>query len=230
MLAAELITFKRSSVMLPSVYVDTNVRKFSAARLPRLRPRTETINWGDTSQEVDVYDLVDVNPNDAISNPELRREVELLPQVAALGTNSLINFVSQVETEIETWGLPNLDSRDGAFYGATITSIDAPVTYGRVVIGAGIGAKEEQFRFLASISAERFLELQRITGAYQGPGKLQRNQLLDAWHIWCAEHYGCDYFLTLDFKLQRVVARSRRAVNIRLTKPSELISVAIGSI
>ena len=54
---------------------------------------------------------------------------------------------------------------------------------------------QAQFKFLRSLNDERFRELQAITGAYQGEGKINRNQLLDAFHLWCAEGNGCDLFL-----------------------------------
>ncbi|OGP41631.1 MAG: hypothetical protein A2090_06470 [Deltaproteobacteria bacterium GWD2_42_10] len=81
-----------------------------------------------------------------------------------------------------------------------------------------------QFNFLSSIKNKRFLELQKMTGAYQGAKKLNRNQLLDAFHIWCAEHNKCDYFLTLDFKLVNVIRRQKGATLSELVTPSELMN------
>jgi hypothetical protein len=209
---------------VPSVYLDANVWKFSATELRRLHPRTEKVNWGGKEHEIEVHDFVTVNPNDAISNnPELKREADLLPQVASLGTKGIVNFVTQMETDLETWGLPKLDSQSGSFYGASVTMVPAPVEYGRVILGGGIDLKAEQFRFLTSISDKRFLELQRMTGAYQGPGKINPNQLLDAWHIWCAEHNKCEFFLTLDFTLQKVTTNSPHSINVRIVRPSELL-------
>jgi predicted nucleic acid-binding protein len=63
-----------------------------------------------------------------------------------------------------------------------------------------------------------------MTGAYQGSGKLNRNQLLDAFHIWCAEFNKCDYFLTLDFKLLNVVRKQKRHSLVEIIKPSELVT------
>jgi hypothetical protein len=111
----------------------------------------------------------------------------------------------------------------GRFYGTPIESAVSPVQYSRVMIGYyNQDPKKMQFDFLSGLKHIRFNELQRMTGAYQGPGKLHQNQLLDAFHIWCAEHNVCDFFLTLDFKLIRVVSSSRNRT-IRLVKPSELL-------
>ena len=89
----------------------------------------------------------------------------------------------QVEAEFESLGLRNMDSQTGRFYGAPIERVDAPVKYGRVMVGLGFDSKDAQFQFLSSLKNRRFLELQKITGAYQGEGKLNRNQLLDAFHF-----------------------------------------------
>lgn len=211
--------------MRPRVFVDTNVLKFSATELQRLRPRRQTIRWGHIQQEVTVYDQIVVNPNDKIKNSDLKREAEQLPALAELGKSLRVEYVMQVEAEFESWGLRNMDSATGRFYGAPITNVEAPVWYGRTMIGAGIDAKKEQLRFLLSLKNRRFLELQKITGAYQGRRKTNRNQLLDAFHIWCAEHNKCDYFLTLDFKLIRLVNRvSRKALGVLAVKPSELMA------
>jgi hypothetical protein len=65
--------------------------------------------------------------------------------------------------------------------------------------------------------------LQKLTGAYQGPGRLNRNQLLDAFHLWCAEYNHCDYFLTLDFNLSKIANKQKRRFPTEIVKPSELI-------
>jgi hypothetical protein len=64
-----------------------------------------------------------------------------------------------------------------------------------------------------------------MTGAYQGGGKWNRNQLLDAFHLWCAEYNKSDYFLTLDFKLIRILGQNRKTrLPVRAVRPSELLA------
>jgi hypothetical protein len=126
-------------------------------------------------------------------------------------------------------GLPNLDSETGEFYGAPRKIVEAPIKYGRVLFRAHGDYKAEQFYFLRSVKHERFLELQRITGAYQGEDKVNRNQLLDAFHLWCAEHSGCIFFLSLDFKLAQVVRKSKSKFGIPIVRPSELLA-AVGKV
>ena len=224
------------------VYLDANVFKFSATQLPRLRSREVTINWGGREQSVTLHDSVTVNPNEGIENPELKGEAELLPQVAALGGTGRVVFVTSFETKLEVWGLPDLDTQTGYFYGAHIEIVDAPVQYSRIVFGAGDKTednqgkkrnkgkrtndddyKQTQLNFLRSLTYPRFLELQRITGAYQGESAVNRNQLLDAFHLWCAEHNGCDFFLSLDFKLANIIRKATSKPLVPVVRPSELL-------
>lgn len=209
----------------PKVYLDTTVLKFSATQLPRLRPRQQIVNWGGREYEVIVHDPIDINPNDGISNPELKAEAGLLPKLAELGKKGHIKYVMQTETQIESWGLPKMDSAAGRFYGAPCSTVEAPITYGRIVFG-GDDPVEMQFEFLKNISSPRFAEIQRMTGAYQGEGRTNRNQLLDAFHLWCSEHNKCDYFLTLDFTLMKVLKQNRkRQLFVNVVRPSELLAV-----
>jgi hypothetical protein len=205
------------------VYIDTTVLKFSATQLPRLLPRKQTIDWGGRVHEVTVHDFVRVNPNDSIDNPELKAETELLPTLAEAGKRGEVKYVIQMETLFESWGIPKMDSETGKFYGTPLEDVEAPIKYKRVLLGFNRDGREMQFSFLSSIRNARFLELQKMTGAYQGSGKLNRNQLLDAFHIWCAEFNKCNYFLTLDFKLLNVVRKQKRHSLVEIIKPSELV-------
>lgn len=210
---------------IPKVYVDTNIFKFSATALPRLKPRMQTINWGDIEQEVVVHDFVDINPNDSIKNTELKSETEILPELADIGKQGLVRYLIQMEAELEGWGIPNMDSKSGLFYGAPLEHIEAPIIYSRVIAGGFGHPKDMQYEFLSGLKHKRFTELQKITGAYQGEREVNRNQLLDAFHLWCAEHSGCDYFLTMDFKLIRVISNNRSSnLSVKLVRPSELLS------
>lgn len=206
------------------VFLDTNVLKFAATELPRLRPRKQSLDWGGKTIEVLVHDFVEVNPNELIENPALKAEAELLPRLAEFGKLGELDYVMNSETMEESWGLRNMDSKNGRFYGAPIEVVKAPFEYERIMAGGGVKPKERQFRFLASVRHERFLELQKMTGAYQGEQKLNRNQLLDAFHIWCAEHNGCEFFLTLDFKLIKVLSLSPAKSMVRVVRPSELLA------
>jgi hypothetical protein len=214
----------RSRVGRPSVFLDVNVFKFAATELPRYVPRQQRVQWGPKELDLVVHDAVVLNPNDAITNPELKQEAGLLPSVAELGKSGAVQFVFHHEALLELWGIPNQDSLTGQFFNAPLQFIQAPVRYERVAGGLGIDSQAEQYRFLLSLQERRFLELQRATGAYQGVNPVNRNQLLDAFHIWCAESYGAEYFLTLDFNLIAAVQRSKAAAACKLVRPSGLLA------
>ncbi|MBI3995662.1 MAG: hypothetical protein HY349_06785 [Nitrospirae bacterium] len=214
----------------PKVYIETTVLKFSATQLPRLQPKSQKINWGGCVHDITVHDFIDLNPNDFIKNPELKAEADLLPELAEAGKRGQVKYVIQMETLFESWGLPKMDSATGKFYGAPYETVDAPIKYGRVISGGLHDAKDMQFEFLANIQSKRFVELQKMTGAYQGNRGLNRNQLFDAFQLWCAEHNACDYFLTLDFKLIEVLRKNRKLqLQVEVVRPSEFLEVVTGS-
>lgn len=209
----------------PRVYIDSTVFKFSATQLRRMRPRKKNISCGGRLHEVTLHEFVLVNPNDSIQNAELKMEANLLPLLADFGRRGNIKYLINVETLLEALGLPGLDSQTGKFYGTAYDVAEPPIKYSRIALGLGMSHyKRAQFEFLSSIGEERFIELQKMTGAYQGQGKLNRNQLLDAFHIWCAEHNNCQFLLTLDFTLIRVLRSNKgRQTPVQVVKPSELL-------
>lgn len=214
-----------SAVYVPKVYLDTTVLKFSATALPRLQPRNASIRWGGKNIDVADHDMVDINPNNSIPNVELKTEAGLLPRLAELGKLGTIEYVINVETEQEGWGLPNMDSKTGRFYGTQIKAVESPLKYSRIVAGGATKPRERQYNFLCSIKHKRFIELQKMTGAYQGKEPLNHNQLLDAFHLWCAEHNACDFFLTLDFKLIKLLDKSPNKPIVKAVQPSQLLGL-----
>lgn len=211
---------------MPKAFIDTNVFKFSAIRLRRLLPRTVTVPLGGRQHEVVVHELGYINPNEAILIPPLKQEVGLLPRIATLAKNNEVTLVTHFETQLEVSKLPNSNSETGLFFGASIDLAEDPVPYCRVIGGYGCTDwRDEQLRFLGSISHKRYLEIQRIVGAWQGKRGLNPNQLLDAFHLWCAESNRCEFFLTLDFRLEKVVRRSKKKLSVQVVCPSELLGI-----
>lgn len=159
------------------VFVDTNIYKYAATQLPRLRPRQTTLNWGGKEFETTVHDFVTVNPNLNINRETwLRREVELIPEIIALQKAENIEFCETSESMLEKWSIPNMDSKSGQLFGANITYIEAPIKYSRMLVGWNFDALDEQYNFLSRINHKRFAEIQRATGAYQGKNPPNRNQ------------------------------------------------------
>lgn len=190
----------------------------------RYIPRTQRVEWGPTVQHLTVYDAKIINPQDKLPEGELKTEAALVRKVADAAKAGLIDAVIHEEVELETWGLPSMDGEQGRFYGAPISKITGPAETNRVVSGPD-GAEAYTRLFMESKTDLRFLELQKVTGAYQGKEKPRNfNQMLDAFFLWCAEYEKCDYFLTLDFRLIRMVISSPKAPKgVKMAKPSEIL-------
>lgn len=209
---------------IPKVYIDANVYKFSATKLRRFIPREKNLGISEQMKNGIIYEIGNVNPNDSIENPELKREADLLPLLAEAGKERRVSFCVHWETILEVWGLPKMLGSGKSFYGAPIEIVEAPIIYQRISLDGVHDAQDMQYKFLCELKNKRFLKLQKVTGAYQGQNQPNRNQLLDAFAIWCAEHNNCDFLLTLDFKLIKIVSiNPRTPIKVKLIKPSALI-------
>ena len=217
--------------MAIKVFVDANIFKYSATKLLRFIPREQKLNWGGQEIITTVHDMSYINPNENIKNNDtLRKEVDLLPYIVELQEKENIEFCVTFESDLEVMGLPNMDSRTGKLYGAKITYLKPPVDYQRILIGWMTDTQQAQYNFLRNIKSKRFLEIQRATGAYQGKNPPNRNQLLDAFHLWCAEHSKCDVFLTGEAtKLKQSINRKKGfEFEPELMLPSELLNLLDG--
>jgi hypothetical protein len=207
------------------VMLETNTLKFASTKLPRLiRVNKPTYNAKGERTGTLLYDDGYINPNEKIADAELKKEANLLPQIAELAKVGKFELLLDREAHYESWGLPNMNSETGLFYDAPITEAERPFQYGRVLAGLGRSADDWAKPFLTGINDQRFRELGKVLGAYQGPNKYNLNQLRDAFFIWSAEHNGCEFMLTLDFKLIRMVKLAKKQnVKVKVVKPSELL-------
>ena len=209
------------------VYLDTAALYNSIDRIEGWRPVEETVNWGGRAHSVTVHKSAVDFPIEDLENEELKSEARLLRRIAELAQEGRIELLVQNETMVELWSaLRRSDIRNALFFGAPITEVKAPFEYGRVVFSAFEKANKVQYEFLSRITNERFVELQRACGAYQGSKKpLSPNQLRDAFHVWCAEGADAQFFLTTDFKLVGYVERQNRYIpKVRVVKPSQLLA------
>lgn len=212
---------------VPSVFLDTSVLKASVDTRLVFTPEPRKINWGGRECEIDVYRPVYVNPNVRYleqGNVKRFKDTVALRIVAALAKEGKIRLLVHREVLLELWKLPRVADGGPRFYGAPIEEIEGPVTYRRIVAD-GSGA-DHQYAFLARLRHPRFEALQKVCGAYQGDEKpLQRNQLIDAFHVFCAESAAAMYFLTLDDKLVRVVSEGRaRKTSVIPITPRRLVA------
>lgn len=211
---------KRSSPV--DVYVDTNVLKFSTHHRKVYRGKPQNIVWGPIEKTVTVYERVETDELSLLRSVEQRNEARTLRLIADASRSDKLRLLMNSETRIESWGLPGLHGVEGVFFGAEIHSAPAPFQFSRVIASAHRNMKDLQLEFLKSIRNNRFLELQKMTGAFQGERGVNRNQLLDAFHLWCAEYNSCSFFLTMDLKLAKVIQNSKHPVNVSIVTPIQL--------
>ncbi len=100
---------------------------------------------------------------------------DILPDVGQTwGRMGLVKYVIQMEAKLESWGIPNMDSKSGRFYGAPLEQIDAPVIYSRVIAGGLSHPKDMQYEFLSSLKAQ---EVYRTTKNNRGLRRGKRRQI-----------------------------------------------------
>jgi hypothetical protein len=211
-----------------TVFVDANVIKL-ASETDVLVPRQDTVTWGGKEIEITVHDSGVRRELDRLPEGELKAEALLLRRVADEARNGIIRLIIQAEVVHETWTLPW--ARGAHLYGVDIEWVDAPIQYGRIlgrIVPSPRSArrndmKESTVEFLSRLKQARFKELQVACGATQGD-RINENQLIDAFHVWCAEEAGATHFLTLDFKLMRTVRQHKKhPPRVKVVKPSELL-------
>ncbi|WP_137157319.1 hypothetical protein [Rhizobium sp. FKL33] len=211
------------------VFVDTNILKFSAVKKHVYRKKKTTINWGGAEFQADIYEPHTVNDLQKIKNEVQRRDALFLCMLAYAGISELLNFYFHRAVDLEAWGLPGMASPSGRFFGCPVHDVPDPhPPRSRIISGGNKEPKEHSLDFISSIKHPRFVELMKMTGAYQGKNRpLNLNQALDAYHIWCAESANIDYFLTMDYSLKRVVEHSKTETSVKIVTPDQLIRIII---
>lgn len=207
----------------PRIFLETSALKFASERILRRYRVPKVVRWGNTDVTIPMARWYEEYPNQRLGRRQWRQilEISCLPSLAWMARRGRVELLCTTDVTIELRGLPKTDDPRGLFYGAPITWVKAPAyTVGtglldRLLTAGGtrrhMTAQERQLEFFGRIKRQRFLELQKATGAYQGAGKPPNsNQLWDAFHVWSAESAEADYFLTLDIGLLRHLERHRR--------------------
>ena len=209
----------------PTVFLDTSVLKHASEFVVRgFRRRVQIKGRGDEAFAVNSTTFRPVSKR-PITGHALAADVSWLPLLAELATRGVIVLRSHLDGALELGRLPDIDSPLGRFYGAPIEFVQPPFTGHRMIFGMGISAQEHQARFVTGIRDPRFLALARAVGA-QPRAKNYTNQLLDAYHVFTAESCHAEYFLTTDYKLQRLFAQHRStSPTLEVVRPSELVRV-----
>lgn len=211
----------------PRVFLDTCVVKHSIRKKTVLRPRPpKQIRWGNTIHESIVHDVVTYDPTAKVQDEPLRTEIDRLTDVATLAKAGRIELLWHNESQIEFWGIYLIPGGHSELLQAGVTMVEGPIRYGRVLSPTRPGEtwSSVQLEFLKSLHQPRFRALQKACGALQGE-QIHDRQLLDAFHIWCAEEAKATHFLTTDLKLVRTV-RACKTVSplVRVVTPSELLT------
>lgn len=209
---------------IPQIFLDTGVLKASSDTRLMFVPQDQTVTWGTEEVTRPVYRPMYWNQNTSYLRTKPARFVDtvLLRFIAALAKQGKIRLVMHHEVQWELMGVKHAYGSGALFYKAPIAFVEGPVeTSGILLDGSG---RDYQYEHLCSIDHARFSQLQRWTGAWQGPNNpLNRNQLLDAFHIWCAEHSNSDYFLTHDDGLIREMSKgSERRTPVNIITPTDL--------
>lgn len=214
---------------VPTVFLDTVILKRAIDTQVVYVPEEQKINWGGRDIAVKVHRPAYENQNVRLrqNNPELFEDTLRLREVAALARSRRIRLIYTQAVEMELLQLPRAHSASGRFYGAPLTKVTEPVAL-TWALGVGV-PRDFVFQQLSSIEDARFIEIQHATGALQGQGRpLRENQLMDAYHLWCAERAGADYLLTHDKKLINCVANSKMPwLTPRLVGASELVTALV---
>jgi len=193
---------------IPRVFLDTSTLKLATDRVVRGFTRQRTIAFGDSSITVPMvqFRIVSKVPR---PGTEQAADTALLPFIAHLAFRQRIELLWHLDGAIEFGRLPNTDSPRGRFFGAPITWVAGPQPWGRIIADGHTSMEEHQAKFLRSLRDPRFIELQGAVGVKDG-SKKAANQLLDAWHIRCAESADAMYFVTCDYKLIRHLESHKR--------------------
>lgn len=206
------------------VYLDTNVVMHSATEY-----RTQDIYFGGARVGGPLVRRgpIEIVQKPIARDPKLRRQIETLRDLAEKLKDLSAELVMDHENffEIKRAG----KFRKEYFYGSEIKFSERPPQF-RTLMGAprwmNLGPTENFFHnFLDGLQYKRFMQIANKVGAFQGTYK-KYNQLADAYFLWCAELNKADYFLTLDFNLQKYVKNAPSLEYMpRVVTPIELWTV-----
>lgn len=213
------MNYIKKGYYLISIYLDTNILKFySNNSVSTFKEKSSNLKWGDKVIENKIYELTNKNKNiEKLTDKELLNNIKKIENIF---DNKLLEFYMNLETKIEVMRIlskvNNLNIK--------INDAKAPIIYSRTLFSYKEEDKKLQIDFLKNIHNQRFLDIQKVVGAYQGKKEINENQLLDAWHLWCAEYNKCDYFLTIDCKLKRIIDNSKNFfMDVKVVTPKILL-------
>jgi hypothetical protein len=205
------------------IFLDTSVVKHSIRNRPQLQ----------ASENAGVYEFINVDPTAKVQDEKhkkLREEIDLISKIAECAKRGEVELLWGIDSMTEFLRILDIPFPGfSVLAGAGITKVQGPVKF-NYIVPHDRSWKTVQIDLLKSIEHPRYLQLRKACGANQGES-VNGNQLLDAFHIWCAEYANSTHFLTTDFKLSRVIGKYKASPPIvSVVLPSQLLQeIARGS-
>ena len=207
------------------IFVDTSIARFSEKRKQTKWATVEKqIKWGPKVHTLEIQESSTINPRerlDGTKHEKLLNDLRFIPKIKQLAKDKLILLFWHLETNLEnSWFRPICFTLDRSFTSLILRAND-PLFYGRTVASA-FSKEDEQLKFLKHISHPKFEEWKGAIGWVRDSRK-EKNQLMDAWNLWTAEHNHCEYFLTMDYKFISSIASRKFKHKLRICPPGQLV-------
>jgi hypothetical protein len=207
------------------IFVDTSIARFADRKREVWLKQKETIRWGKGLQEVEIARPHTFYPLEKLNNEQdahTYADALLIEKVEDLARAKLITLCWHFETHWEfirnkTLGIPAPAILD------LIEKANCPIYYGRPLTSPFHDNTDEQLEFLRRLKLSEYEKWKKLVGGAEPNTKRERNQLMDAWHLWSADHNHCEYFLTMDYTLIRSVGSRKNDSKLRVVAPTQFL-------
>ena len=204
------------------VFFDTTIIRNSQHKRTVWKPHVQSVLWGGREHSVTISALVETRPIEKLRGQRRTYcDARRIRFIETLAKARLIRAFWHFETK---WEFSSRRPMNQSMPPLTryLSAVVAPVRYERLLSPAWLNPGDPQLEFLREIADERYAQWKRASNVLPGT-KAEKNQLLDAFYLWTAEHNRCDYFLTMDYKLIATIARSGLESRLRLIAPTEFL-------
>jgi hypothetical protein len=212
-------------------FLDTNVVRNSQHTRTVWYEETQSITWGDREFEVPLLTSRETKPIEKFrgqdGNRIAYRDAKNIRYIEILAKLRLIKLFWDFELHWEFISGRKMNKGTPSIV-KYLEKGHSPIFYGRTVVSA-FSSEDHQFEFLKSLKHPRYDEWKKAANVVADTRK-EKNQLLDAFSLWTAEHNWCDYFVTMDYDLIDSVAKSSIQTDLRLLRPTQLILGALPTI
>ncbi len=208
-------------------FLDTTVVRNSQQVRTEWYENPKSVTWGDREFTVPLIESRERIPSEKFKrdgNLKAFRDAKRIRYIEKLASLGLIRLVCDFELHWEfisrrkmNKGIPSIVKY--------LEKVHSPIVYGRTVVSA-FSREDHQFEFLKNLKHPRYDEWKKAANVVAS-SKKEKNQLLDAFSLWTAEHNWCDYFVTMDYKLIEFVKASSIKTNLNLVRPTQLVIGAL---